>query len=122
MTETDSITINPSPRKALAKLTVLAIGLTAAAVIVVPVFGFFLLPPLWAHAETVIISFAALMAVWVLLAALGITIGHRPRVEIGPDGFVTQGIVGRRSRRWSDVAGEFAVVTVKWGSAMSPIG
>jgi len=114
MTETDSITINSSPRKALAKLTILAIGLTAAAAIVVPVFGFFLLPPLWAHAETVIICIAALMAVWVLLAALGITIGHRPRVEIGPESFVTQGIVGRRSRRWSDVAGEFTVVTVKW--------
>jgi len=114
MTESNSITINPSLPRALVKLALLAIASTVAAAILVPAFGYFLLPPLWAHKETVIICFAAFMAFWVLLGAIVIPIGHRPRVEIGPDGFVTQGIVGRRTRRWSDVAGEFTVVTVKW--------
>lgn len=39
-------------------------------------------------------------------------VANKPRVEIGMDGFVRRTIFGTRSRRWSDVKGEFAVAWV----------
>lgn len=65
---------------------------------------------------------------WLLVAAIGAlvvcccgammlaaAIGHRPRVEIGPDGFVVRTVFGSRSRRWSDVEGDFVVIKVGLG-------
>lgn len=36
--------------------------------------------------------------------------GGRPRVEIGPEGFVTRTAFGSRTRRWGDIEGEFVVI------------
>jgi hypothetical protein len=62
---------------------------------------------------------------WVILAATGAlvlccsgpiflaaVIWRRPRVEIGPEGFVARNAFGSRSRRWSDIEGSFVVIKV----------
>ena len=49
---------------------------------------------------------------------LGAVIWARPRVEIGPDGFVDYGIVGHRSRLWNDIEGSFTVIRVGWPIAV----
>lgn len=36
--------------------------------------------------------------------------GGRPRVEIGPEGFVARSAFGSRTRRWGDIEGEFVVI------------
>jgi hypothetical protein len=59
----------------------------------------------------IIIGCAAALAVsYCALGTVAATFLGRPRVEIGPDGFVTRGVVGNRARRWSDVAGSFTVI------------
>jgi hypothetical protein len=57
------------------------------------------------------------------IAVLGAVSWARPRVEIGPDGFVDYGIVGHRSRRWSDIKGSVTVIRVGWpiGVGLRPV-
>jgi len=55
---------------------------------------------------------AALLACFCVFAVVCTILRGRPRVEIGPDGFVTQGAFGRRPRRWTDIKGDFAAVKV----------
>jgi len=58
---------------------------------------------------------------WIIIALVGCSFGalallaltgRRPRVEIGPDGFVARVPFGSRSRRWSDIEGGFVVIKV----------
>jgi hypothetical protein len=44
--------------------------------------------------------------------------GHRPRLEIGLDGFVLYDILGSRSRRWSDIEGSFEVIRLSMRSGV----
>jgi hypothetical protein len=37
-----------------------------------------------------------------------------PRLVIGPEGFVLHRLVGRRSRKWEEIDGEFAVIKIGW--------
>jgi hypothetical protein len=54
------------------------------------------------------IAAGSIVGVLCLLAA----IRRRPRVEIRPDGFVVLTLLGSRSRRWSDIEGDFLVIKV----------
>jgi hypothetical protein len=44
--------------------------------------------------------------------ALAGAVGNRPRVEVGPEGFVLRTLFGSRSRRWADVEGDFEVLKI----------
>ncbi len=124
MTTSTSITIGPSPLRILGKLAVGSVALTAGVYFLVGPLGFllaaWLLPP-WVllHAGDITAGIAALLACYCLVAVLGTVVGGRPRVEIGPDGFVVRGAFGRRSRRWGDVDGDFVVVRAGWQSAVA---
>jgi len=37
-----------------------------------------------------------------------------PRLVIGPEGFVLHRLIGRRSRKWEEINGEFAVIKISW--------
>jgi hypothetical protein len=112
MTPPTCVTIGPSPLKLLGTAVITSIAITAGASILVVFVGFLTGPWLLSHAGIIIACTAALLACyWGIAMPVAITCG-RPRVEIGPDGFDTHGILGHRWRRWSDIEGGFAVVRV----------
>jgi hypothetical protein len=75
---------------------------------------------LWSHRWLVVACTAVLVACYCGLAVLGAALWARPRVEIGPDGFVDYGVVGRRARCWGDIQGEFTVIRVGWPVGLRP--
>jgi hypothetical protein len=87
--------------------------------VVVALVGFVASPWLLSSAWAIIGCTAALLAGYCGAATLGAVVCRRPRVEIGPDGFVTYGLVGHRSRRWTDIEGRFAVIRVGLQSAVA---
>jgi hypothetical protein len=112
MTPPASLTVGPSPLKILGKVTIAAVAGTAG----VCIFIVFMACsgnqwPL-SNASIIIPCTAALFACYCGIAVLGAIIWGRPRIEIGPDGFVDHGILGHRLRRWSDIEGDFAVIRV----------
>jgi len=104
-----SVIIRPSPIKVLGEVVMGSVVGTAALFIFIEIFGFIANPWLLAHAFTIlectIVFFVCFSAIAVIVAGTW----HRPRVEINRDGFVCQGISSSRTRRWSDVAGDFVV-------------
>jgi hypothetical protein len=122
-------TVGPSPLKILAKLAIVS-GATTGGVTILVVFlellaavgllGVLAVPPeLWSYRWIIIACTAALTACYCGIAVLGAIIWRRPRVEIGPDGFVDYGILGHRSRRWSDIEGSFTVIRFGWGRVVA---
>lgn len=109
MTPSPSVTIGPSPLRILGKILIVSVATTAFAAAFVVIFG--LLGHVWLvlHAEGVVAWTAAACGCFCVIAVLGALILRRPRIEIGPDGFVDQGIAGCRSRRWGDIQGGFVV-------------
>jgi hypothetical protein len=106
------VTVGPSPLKVLGKLAIAAVAITVGASILVVFVGSLAAPWLLSHAEIIIACTAALLACCCGVAVPGAAVWGRPRVEIGPDGFVTRGVIGNRSRRWSDIEGSFTVIRV----------
>jgi hypothetical protein len=112
-----TVAVGPSPLKVFWKLAIASIAITVAAPIFVVFVGFLAAPSLLSYAWIITACTAALGACYCGFAVYGAVNWGRPRVEIGPDGFVDYGIIGHRSRRWSDIEGSFTVIRVGW-----PIG
>src|SRR5260370_31992545 len=101
MTPSPSITIGPSPLKVLGQVAIVFVVGTLGLSILVVFLGFLGTPWLLSNAWTIIAYIAALLACFCVSAVPGTMVWGRPRVEIGPDGFVTRGVIGCRSRRCS---------------------
>ena len=101
--------IGPSPLKLLGTMGLGALGMTAGmAMLSVGLFGLdWLRSSGW--------MFVAAVAAVACCAFLGALLGRRPRVEIGPEGFVARPLVGGKTRRWSDVDGDFVQIKVGFG-------
>jgi hypothetical protein len=106
------VTIGPSPAKIMVMAMITSIGTTAVASMLVVFVGFLATPWVLSHAGIIIACTAALVGCYWVMAVSVAIIYARPRVVIGPVGFDTQGILGNRWRRWSDIEGGFAVVRV----------
>jgi hypothetical protein len=113
-----TMTVGPSPLKILAATAFAAVAGTAGAAILVVFLGFLQTPWLLLHFQAIIVCTAAALVAFSAFAVFGSIRWVRPRVEIGPEGFVTYGMAGRRPRRWSDIEGDFAVLRVGWRKAV----
>jgi len=109
-----SVTVGPSPLKLLVALLIACLwGAFAAAlfVLVLALKRWQLHIPQdlrWTNVGTA----AALTACGVGALIMLIWLTQKPRVEIGPDGFVSRTLFRTRTRRWCDVDGDFAVVRI----------
>ncbi|HEY7119953.1 MAG TPA: hypothetical protein VH475_25415 [Tepidisphaeraceae bacterium] len=122
-----TVTVGPSPLRIFAGIAIASVAITVGLTIVVAflellaavgLLGFLPVPIwLWSHRWVIVACMAAVLACYCGIAVLVTAMTGRPRLEIGADGFVDYGIVGRRSRRWSDITGSFTVIRVGW-----PIG
>jgi hypothetical protein len=106
------MTVGPSPLKLLRAALITSVAILIGASILVPLFGFLAVPWLLSNVGIVIAWTAAVVASYWAIAVSVAVISGRPRVEIGPEGFDTRGILGHRYRRWNDIEGGFAVVRV----------
>lgn len=123
-----TVTIGPSKRKIVRGIIVASIaiigGLTLLVVLLeylagIGFLGLLPVPPwLWARRWGVVGGLSTLFAGYRGAAWLGAACWNRPRIEIGPHGFVDYGVVSRRSRRWSDIQGRFRVIQVGWPFAV----
>jgi len=85
---------------------------TAGFSVLIVVLGYLGNPWLLSHVEIIVAWIAALLACFCVFAVVCTILRSRPRVEISPDGFVSQGAFGRRPCRWTDIDGDFAAVKV----------
>jgi len=118
MTTPDRVTVGPKPLKIFGELSLLFIVGTAGVSLLVVFLGYLAHPWFLSHAWVVVGCAAAMLACWSMIAVLGALVWRRPRVEIGPDGFTDYGILGLRSRRWSDIEGDFTVIQISWPFAV----
>jgi hypothetical protein len=88
-----TVIVGPAPLKLFAKLL---LGFLAMLAGVAALFG------LSATSVSILAGICGLLFVGVLVAG-------RPRVEIGPAGFVAATLTSSRTRRWGDVDGNFVV-------------
>ena len=119
MTPPPSVTVGPSPLKVLGQVVLASFAGTAGLSILIVGLGFLANAWLLFHAGVIIACTAALFAGFCVFAVLCTVLRNRPRVEIGRDGFVSQGAFGRRPRRWTDVEGGFAAVKVGFRSVVA---
>jgi hypothetical protein len=114
MAQSNSVTVNLNPLKLLGTLALGCLLITGGVAGVLLGLSLVLLGLNW-----------FLSAGWVIAVVTGVLvasccgtlvlvaiIGRRPRVEIGPDGFVLRQLFGSRSRSWSDIEGSFVVIKV----------
>jgi hypothetical protein len=113
-----AITIGPRPLKILGEVALVSIAGTAGVSILVVFLGFLTHPWFLSNAPIIIACAAAILICWCVIAVLGAILWGRPRVEIRPEGFTDYGILGHRSRRWSDIDGSFTVIPVGWPFAV----
>jgi hypothetical protein len=114
MTQSNAVTVNFNPLKLLGTLALgwllitsgvagVLLGLSSA------LLGLkWFLSVGWVIAVVTGVLVASCCGTMVLIAI----IRRRPRVEIGPDGFVLCHLFGNRSRSWSDIEGRFVVIKV----------
>ncbi len=107
-----SVTVGPSPLKILGKLAIGSVAFTAVVGILILFMGFLGSAWILSLAWIILICTVALLACYCAIAVIVAGLCGLPRVEIGADGFVDYGIVGHRSRRWSDIEGSFVVIRV----------
>lgn len=106
------VVIGPSTLKLLATLGLGGCGMTAGvAFLLAGLFGAsFLQSTGW-----IIVAIVGSGVVGALAMAL---IRRRPKIEIGPEGFVVHALIGKHSRRWSDIAGDFVVIRIGYSQAV----
>ena len=104
-----SVIIRPRPSKVLGEIVLGAAVGTAALYVFILIFGFIANPWLLAHASTILECTIAFFVCFGAIAVIVAKTCHRPRIEINRDEFVCQGITSSRTRRWSEVAGDFVV-------------
>src|SRR5262245_33317574 len=104
------IIIGPAPLKMLGLVALTTmVGAMGVAAVLLGLFGLdWLLVSGWISVLITAACFACL-GVAPLLVAI---VGRRPRLEIGPDGFVSRTLFGSRFRRWSDINGPFVVIKI----------
>src|SRR5262245_24391076 len=109
-----STVIGPSPAKLVRMFVTGSLWLTLALAGIVAGLGFSFFGSDWlASSGWVIIAVGAGVAVCAFGAlCLGGAIARKPRVEIGPEGFVVRTLSWSRPRRWSDIEGEFTVFKI----------
>jgi hypothetical protein len=127
MSSPDIATVGPNPFKVWGQLAIATVAITGGATMLVVVLEFLAaagllgwvpLPPwLWLHHRSVITCISVLLVGYCAIAPLVAVISGRPKIEIGPEGFVDYGVVGHRSRRWNDIEGSFTVIRVGWPMA-----
>ena len=64
-----------------------------------------------------LVIYCALGGLYVLLFVVAI-VRRRPRLVITPEGFTLYKIFGKESRKWEEVQGDFAVITIGWQRAV----
>jgi hypothetical protein len=114
MTPPEVVTIGPSPLKLLSALALGGLGIAGGAALVVAGLSLAVLGVDWLTSTgwVIVVIMAALVVCCCGALFLVSIIRRAPRVEIGPAGFVAWTIFGSRSRRWSDVEGDFVVIKV----------
>jgi hypothetical protein len=109
-----SAVIGPSHAKLVRMFVTGSLGLTVALAGIVAAVALSFFGSDWlASSGWVIIAVGASVVVCAFgaLCLVG-AIARKPRVEIGPAGFVVRTLFWSRSRRWSDVEGEFTVIKI----------
>jgi hypothetical protein len=102
----------------LAEVALLSVVIFVGACIMIVFLGLAAHRWFLSNALIIIACTAAILVCFCAIAPVGAIVWHRPRVEIGLDGFADYGILGHRSRRWSDVEGNFTVIQVGWPFAV----
>ena len=108
MTQPTVTVVGTRPRRHLPRLGMGALSFLLLACSFVVLFG--------PRSRLIITIFGVIIAVPMLLILLCLgleLVGLGPRIVLNPDGFVSQTIVYRRSRKWADVDGQFAVVKIR---------
>jgi Bacterial PH domain len=117
MTASNVVTIDASPLKLLGTLAFAGLGITGGVTGVL--LGLFGMNWLLSLGWVIVVVTAALVVGVCVALVLTASIGRRPRIEIGPDGFVARNLLGSRSRRWSDIEGDFVVIKVGLGKGVA---
>lgn len=130
MSYLDALTVGPSPRKILKSVAIGTIALTGGVAMLAGLLellaaagllGLVGVPAwLWSARWSIVAWTAAVAAGYRTVALAGAVLLARPRLEIGPDGFIEYGVVGRRARRWTDINGPFNLVRVGWPVGIFP--
>jgi hypothetical protein len=117
MTASNLISVGPNPLKLIGTQVLGGIGVTGGITLVLlSIFGLnWLLSSGWA----IVAVTGALVACACGTMALAAIIGRKPRVDIGPDGFLVRAVFGSRWRRWSDIEGNFTVIKIGWVKAVA---
>jgi hypothetical protein len=109
-------TIGPNWRKLLVALLVGGLALTAGiSLVLLKGLGVDRLGASWWMVVAVVGGVVGCCVGALVLAAI---VGQRPRVEMGPNGFVVRRVFGSYSRSWDDVEGEFEVIKIGHGKAV----
>jgi hypothetical protein len=112
VTPQTSITFGPSLLKIFGSVTLASIGITVGVAVLVLLVALLTTDEVLSYAWVIAVGTAVLVGGFYGIAVAGAVFFGRPRIEIGLDGFVDHGIAARRSRRWSDIKGDFAVIRV----------
>jgi hypothetical protein len=114
MAQSNSVTVNLNSLKLLGTLALGCLLITGGVAGVLLGLSLVLLGLNWFLSAGWVISVVTgvLVASCCGTLVLVAIIVRRPRVEIGPDGFVLRQLVGSRSRSWSDIEGSFVIIKV----------
>jgi hypothetical protein len=111
------VTVDPSPLKLLSGLAIGGLAITGgvAGMVLSLSIAYFGMNWLMSSGWVIVAVTAALVVCCGGALFLAATIGRTPRVEIGPDGFVARTVFKSRSRRWSEIEGDFVVIKLGLG-------
>jgi hypothetical protein len=112
MTPQSSVTIGPSLLKIFGSATIASVAIAVGVAVLFLFVAFLTTDEVLSYAWVIAVGTAVLVGGFYGIAVVGAVFLGRPRIEIGADGFVDHGIAARRSRRWSDIKGDFAVIRV----------
>jgi hypothetical protein len=120
MTPPQTVTIGTSPLKLLSPLTLGGLGIAGGVALVLVGLSLAVLGVDWLTSIgwVIVVVLAVLVVCGCGALFLVSSIRGTPRVEIGPDGFFARALFGSRSRRWSDVEGDFVVIKVGLGQGV----
>jgi hypothetical protein len=122
MSPPDTLTVGPSLLKIVGGVTLATLAICVVLVALVFVLEYLanagllgLLPvPLWvwSHRWAIVGWTSLALASYRGIAVLGALLWSRPRIEIDSNGFTDYGVVGKRSRRWTDIEGRFSLIRI----------
>ena len=110
MAKSEVTLVRPSAVKQVVPAILMFVGLAGAVVgISIAVLG-----TRWLFSPLGVAVFVVDFLVSVTFAITSIVL-KKPQIELGPDGFVFRSLFATRSRKWSDISGEFTQLKIGMG-------